>query len=56
MEVIEDILGMQFDRGFYFLFIAVEGMPVPQIRVLDLSSPDIRDLRITPIRLVEQNG
>jgi hypothetical protein len=56
MELIEDILGFQFDGGFYFLFVLVEGMPVPQVRVLDLSSPDIRDLRVTPIRLIEQNG
>jgi hypothetical protein len=56
MELIEDVRGMQFDSGFYFLFVAVDGMPVPQVRVLDLSSPDVRDLRITPIHLIEQNG
>jgi hypothetical protein len=56
MELIEDVRGFQFDSGFYFLFVAVEGMPVPQVRVLDLSSPDIRDLRVTPIHLIDQDG
>jgi hypothetical protein len=56
LEIIEDVRGFQFDGGYYFLFIAVEGMPVPQVKVLDLSLPDIRDLQITPIRLIENNG
>jgi hypothetical protein len=53
--VIEDIRGFQFDSGFYFLYVVVEGMPVPQVRVLDLSSPDVRNMQVMPVRLIEPN-
>jgi hypothetical protein len=49
---IEDVRGFQFDRGFYFIFVEVEGMPAPEVRVLDLSSNDVRNVSVIPVRLI----
>lgn len=49
--VIDDVRGFQFDGGFYFLFVIVDEMPVPEVHVLDLSSPDVVGLKVTPVRV-----
>ena len=53
LTVIQDVRGFQFDGGFYFLFVMVEGFPVPEVHVLDLSSPNVNNLRVTPVNIIE---
>ena len=53
---IQDIRGFQFDGGFYFLFVPVEGFPVPEVHVLDLNSPNVNNLRVTPVNVIEHES